>query len=171
MSAVWVGRDGWRKRLMRLRGGRAGWVPVTAGALAQRRTRSPHTARYAPSATRSSSSLVVVPAATSRAPSSESVCPPGPRSRTSPLPRPTGTPASSARSRAGPLVDIPYEGLCPGGAALGELMEEYRWQRPRRQAAAMCPVCGYVRVRRNRAACQRWTFSAVTLSRAPRRCS
>jgi 2-oxoglutarate ferredoxin oxidoreductase subunit beta len=27
---------------------------------------------------------------------------------------------------AQPLVDLPYESLCPGNAALGELMEEYR---------------------------------------------
>ena len=31
-----------------------------------------------------------------------------------------------ARTVDRPLVDIPYEELCPGSAALGELMEEYR---------------------------------------------
>jgi 2-oxoglutarate ferredoxin oxidoreductase subunit beta len=31
-----------------------------------------------------------------------------------------------AKTSSRPLVDIPYEELCPGNAALGELMEEYR---------------------------------------------
>jgi 2-oxoglutarate ferredoxin oxidoreductase subunit beta len=33
---------------------------------------------------------------------------------------------SIARTVDRPLVDLPYESLCPGSAALADLMEEYR---------------------------------------------